>query len=136
MIFDSLQATESKVALSIDTNWTHLSMLGYLTWLTLRGQDCSDEPGPVPQVIVLVKLGQVEDILGDELSLWRVGEIHLHSQVDNLKLDWHLLGKECLGLVSSLRHLGASHSTPPPPRQGQPWHQAPPAFTTAWPSGG
>lgn len=74
-------------------------MLGYLAWLTLREQDCSDEPGPVPQVIVLVKLGQVEDILGDELSLWRVGEIHLHSQVDNLKLDWHLLGTECLGLV-------------------------------------
>ena len=44
-------------------------MLGYLAWLTLREQDCSDEPGPVPQVIVLVKLGQVEDILGDELSL-------------------------------------------------------------------
>jgi hypothetical protein len=74
-------------------------MLGFhfLAWLTLREQDCPDEPGPVPQVIVLVKLGHVEDILGDELSLCRVGQIHLHSQVDNLQLDWHLLGTECIG---------------------------------------
>ena len=41
-----------------------LNMLGDLVWLPLREQDCPDEPGPVPLVIVLVKLGQVEDILG------------------------------------------------------------------------
>ena len=72
-------------------------MLGYLAWLTLREQDCPDEPVPVPQVIVLVKLGQVEEILRDELSLCRVGEIHHHSQVDNLQLHWHFQGTECHG---------------------------------------
>ena len=64
-------------------------MLGYLSWLTLREQDCPDEPGSDPEVIDLVKLGHVEDTLGDDLSL--------HCQVDNLQLDWHLLGTECLG---------------------------------------
>ena len=40
-------------------------------------------------VIVLVNLGQVEEILGDELSLCVQGEMHLHSKIDNLQLGWH-----------------------------------------------
>ena len=63
----------------------------------LRQQDCPDEPGPVPLVIVLLKLGQVEDKLGDELSLCGFGEIHLHSQVDNLQHHWH-----CSALIISI----------------------------------
>ena len=60
-------------------------------------QDCPDEPGPVPQVIVLVKLCQVEHILGDQFGLDWVCQIHLHNKVDHLQLDLHQLGTGYLG---------------------------------------
>lgn len=92
----------------------------------LSGHDeLADETSPVADVVVLVILGQVEDILGQQLALWQrtrsglaspsvtgklrptlgwhpwyllgVGQVELSRQIDDLQLDNVLLIGEGLG---------------------------------------
>lgn len=59
----------------------------------LAGQDeLAQEARPVADVVVLVILGEVEDVLAEKLRLLRVGDAKLRREVQYLELDNVLLG--------------------------------------------
>lgn len=69
-----------------------LCMPGETVRFVTRGQDeLAEESGPVPDIIILIILGQVENILAKQFGLLWVGYAKFGSQVQNLQLHNVLL---------------------------------------------
>ena len=68
-------------------DWTRTTTLK--SWKT--------KPNLIPNVVVLVVLGQAEHVLGQKLGLLRIGQTQLGSQVQDLELDHNFLVDEGLG---------------------------------------